>query len=82
MSKNFELLQKLGKEQDLINSPAPGNGPAPLSPARTAAASSPVIKPGLEEINSFVQQVFLIAGERFRARWCSPAPSPPRDAVG
>lgn len=63
MSKNFELLQKLGKEQELLNSPVSGNGHTTLSSAGMAASSTPAaIKPGLEEINSFVQQVFLIAG--------------------
>jgi protein-tyrosine kinase len=66
MSKNFELLQKLGKEQDLVNSPASGNGHSTLTPAGEIAVAAPpapvVVKPGLEEINSFVQQVFLVAG--------------------
>jgi Mrp family chromosome partitioning ATPase len=64
MSKNFELLQKLGKEQDLLQSPAAGNGHAVLNqPGAAAAAASPApVKPGLEEINSFVQQVFLLSG--------------------
>ncbi len=66
MSKNFELLQKLGKEQDLLNSPASGNGHSVLTPGGEAAVASPAspaaVKPGLEEINSFVQQVFLLAG--------------------
>jgi Mrp family chromosome partitioning ATPase len=63
MSKNFELLQKLGKEQELLNSPASGNGHSNLSSAGVAASVSPAaLKPGLEEISSFVQQVFLTAG--------------------
>jgi len=63
MSKNFELLQKLGKEQDLLQSPVAGNGHAVLSPGG-AAVIAPMgpVKPGLEEINSFVQQVFLLSG--------------------
>lgn len=64
MSKNFELLQKLGKEQDLINAPTvAGNGHAAASvaPVPTVIATQP-IQPGLEEIHSFVQQVFLATG--------------------
>ncbi len=62
MSKNFELLQKLGKE-DLLNSTAAGNGHSVLNPAGTAASLTPQpVKPGLEEVSSFVQQVFLAAG--------------------
>jgi len=62
MSKNFELLQKLGKE-DLLDSATAGNGHAALNPAGVAAAaSSQPVKPGLEEIHSFVQQVFLVSG--------------------
>ena len=63
MSKNFELLQKLGKEQDLLIPTVSGNGHGTLPPASVdASAASPVMKPGLEEIHSFVQQVFLVAG--------------------
>jgi capsular exopolysaccharide synthesis family protein len=63
MSKNFELLQKLGKEQDLLNTPASGNGHASLNPDGASAAVSPQpVKPGLEEVSSFVQQVFLASG--------------------
>ena len=62
MSKNFELLQKLGKEQELVDSSS-GNGSAPIAPSPIAASSAPLeVKEGLEEINSFVQQVFLSAG--------------------
>jgi capsular exopolysaccharide synthesis family protein len=63
MSKNFELLQKLGKEQDLLNLPGSGNGQAAANVTGTAAAVSPQpVKPGLEEVSSFVQQVFLATG--------------------
>jgi len=62
MSKNFELLQKMGKE-DLLSSTAAGNGHAALNPAGNAAArATQPVKPGLEEVSSFVQQVFLGAG--------------------
>jgi Mrp family chromosome partitioning ATPase len=66
MSRNFELLQKLGKEQDLINPvPANGNHSAPAQPpALTAptAAASDVDQQGLEQINALVQQVFTGPG--------------------
>jgi capsular exopolysaccharide synthesis family protein len=62
MSKNFELLQKLGKE-DLLNTTAAGNGHAVLNPSGAAPSTTPQpVKPGLEEVNSFVQQVFLASG--------------------
>jgi Mrp family chromosome partitioning ATPase len=62
MSKNFELLQKLGKDRELLSPAAPTNGHNPLPPAAVAAVSGVPVKPGLEEIHSFVQQVFLVAG--------------------
>ena len=67
MSRNFELLQKLGKEQELLGSlpiePASGLAAA----AATASApgfAAPAVppKPGLEEITGIVQQVFLMPG--------------------
>lgn len=62
MSKNFELLQKLGKD-DLLNSTAAGNGHSVIDPAGTTASLTPQpVKPGLEEVSSFVQQVFLASG--------------------
>lgn len=63
MSRNFELLQKLGK-QELFDAPTEtGNGhSAPRSSETPTVSSPPPIKPGLEEIHSFVQQVFLVAG--------------------
>lgn len=63
MSKNFELLQNLGKDQDLLKAPTAGNGHSVLGPDGEAAAVTPAtIKPGLEQIHSFVQQVFLGTG--------------------
>lgn len=71
MSKYYELLQKMGKEQDVLptappegsqNQPLPAA--APMS-AETAAGYSPASAPdnqGLEEINAVVQQVFLLSG--------------------
>ena len=61
MSKNFELLQKLGKEQELLTPTVSGNGHAVVNPVEVAAAA-PAVKPGLEEVHSFVQQVFLAGG--------------------
>ena len=61
MSRNFELLQKLGKEQELL-------GSVPVEPSSAAAAAAapgfvgPATPPqqGLEEITGIVQQVFLM----------------------
>jgi len=63
MSKNFELLQKLGKEDLLNSTPSSGNGHAVLNPSGSATPVNPQpVKPGLEEVSSFVQQVFLVSG--------------------
>lgn len=62
MSKNFELLQKLGKEQEIVHSSS-SNGNNSVAPKPLVAASSGEIKEGLEEINSFVQQVFLASSD-------------------
>lgn len=63
MSRNFELLQKLGK-QGLFDAPTEtGNGHNAAGSSEAPTVSSPLpIQPGLEEIHSFVQQVFLAAG--------------------
>src|SRR5215831_19866428 len=64
MSKNFELLQKLGKEQELLASiPATRNAsqPIPANPS-AASASSELAQPSLEEISALAQQVFLLPG--------------------
>jgi Mrp family chromosome partitioning ATPase len=61
MSRNFELLQKLGKEQELL-----GSVPVEPSSAAAAAAAPAFVAPatppqqGLEEITGIVQQVFLM----------------------
>jgi protein-tyrosine kinase len=65
MSRNFELLQKLGREQELLGPTAPVNensddtATTPLSPATAmdgAAAAS------VEQIVALVQNVFLARG--------------------
>jgi Mrp family chromosome partitioning ATPase len=67
MSRNFELLQKLGKEQEILT-PAPvevsptSNVPASVPAALAAPAVAPPVKPGQEEISNLVQQLFLSAG--------------------
>src|SRR5690348_14670895 len=78
MSRNFELLQKLGKEQELLNSvPPTSEPPRPIPvPTSSSAAAAPAIapisaplvagarlsKPGLEQISALAQQVFLSEG--------------------
>ena len=64
MSKNFELLQKLGKEQELLG-PIDGKRREVLAekvPPIAAASSDAVAQPGLEEINALAQQIFLTSG--------------------
>ena len=66
MSKNFELLQKLGKEQEALR-PVPAaagqTGPASAAPALTGAAPAAGLStPPSEEINALAQQVFLVPG--------------------
>lgn len=63
MSKNFELLQKLGREQELLGPTAPVDGnanenAAPLSPASADGAAGA----SLEQIVALVQNVFLSRG--------------------
>ena len=72
MSRNFELLQKLGKEQEILRpsplevaatSPEPLAVPASPAPAALAApAVAAPVKQGQEEISNLVQQLFLSAG--------------------
>jgi Mrp family chromosome partitioning ATPase len=71
MSRNFELLQKLGKEQEILVS-----SPVEMTPASTetvaarqsvpAALAAPAVVPAVkadqEEISGLVQQLFLSAG--------------------
>lgn len=75
MSRNFELLQQIGKEHDIftttIGSAAPALAPAPevdgfaaapSSGARAEAAATPLApeKAGIEEVVTLVQRVFLL----------------------
>jgi succinoglycan biosynthesis transport protein ExoP len=82
MSRNFELLQKLGKEQEILH-PVPTEvptasvaAPARLASSPTAAAPAAVAvapaldRTGLEEADGIVQQLFLL-----------PAENPPRTVV-
>src|SRR6202040_2888548 len=64
MSKNFELLQKLGKEQELLG-PVDGKRREVSSetiPTIATAPSCAVTQPGLEEVNALAQQIFLSPG--------------------
>jgi succinoglycan biosynthesis transport protein ExoP len=64
MSKNFELMQNLGKEQELL-SPTPVEGNATQVAASTESlpgSGSNSVVPGLEEIHALAQQVFLVPG--------------------
>lgn len=73
MSRNFELLQKLGKEQELMKSVPVDDVPRPIPVPIASAAAAPAIAPvpaplvtaarltkaGLEQISGLTQQVFL-----------------------
>jgi Mrp family chromosome partitioning ATPase len=61
MSRNFELLQKLGKEQELLGS-VPVESTSAAASAAAPALAAPATPPqaGLEEIAGIVQQVFLM----------------------
>ena len=64
MSKNFELLQKLGKEQELLG-PIDGKRRevfAETIPPTAVPSSEAATQPGLEEINGLAQQIFLASG--------------------
>ncbi|MBZ5706774.1 MAG: CpsD/CapB family tyrosine-protein kinase [Acidobacteriia bacterium] len=68
MSRNFELLQKLGKEQEILRStPADSKqgAPAPVVPAAEAPAGTPaaaLANDSLEQVNALAQQLFIIPG--------------------
>jgi len=61
MSKNFELLQQIGKEQEIFRASAPNREVLeeriPLAPLPVAAESA-----GIEEVTALVQRVFLLSG--------------------
>ena len=82
MSRNFELLQKLGKEQEILH-PVPSEVPVtPVASPLPVATASPTAslagvavapaleKSGLEEADGIVQQLFLL-----------PSGNPPRTVV-
>jgi capsular exopolysaccharide synthesis family protein len=61
MSKNFELLQKLGKDQALLGSPdgKRHEGFAERVPPISGPSPEVSVQPGLEEVNALAQQIFL-----------------------
>jgi polysaccharide biosynthesis transport protein len=65
MSKNFELLEQIGKHQEIFNgagqSQAAFAEPVPL-PAPAPAFTALPEKPGIEEVVALVQRVFLVSG--------------------
>ncbi len=63
MSRNFELLQQVGKERDILEAPVAGTEPE-LGEG-VPAVTSPALhldKAGSEEIRNLVQRVFLLPG--------------------
>ena len=74
MSRNFELLQQIGKENDIFAVPPPTREPEVLveppplamEPAVEAAATTlpaaALETPGIEEVRTLVQRVFLLQG--------------------
>jgi protein-tyrosine kinase len=73
MSRNFELLQKLGKEQEILRQGTAGGGqqpePAPAPPATVPLTTTPAGSSGgalsegsLEQISALAQQLFVIPG--------------------
>jgi Mrp family chromosome partitioning ATPase len=66
MSKNYELLQKLGKEQEALHPVQAEAGQAGQSSAASSlngtAPVAPLPTPPSEEINALAQQVFLVPG--------------------
>jgi len=75
MSRNFELLQKLGKEQELLRPglvevpsqsveavPAPQSAPTSVPAFLAAPSVITPVKQEMEEISNLVQQLFLSAG--------------------
>jgi len=63
MSKNFELLQQIGKEPEIFDSAEPSPetfvSPAPLPPLPVTFESA---GPDMDEVTSLVQRVFLVSG--------------------
>ena len=62
MSKNFELFQKLGREQELLQPATVADGrPAPMA-SPPAASADGTVAAGMEQIVALVQNVFLASG--------------------
>ena len=65
MSRNFELLQKIGKDQELLNqTPLPegsaaAGGGTPSIPGPLSGTSFSASTPGQQQIEALVQQIFL-----------------------
>lgn len=68
MSRNFELLQQIGKEQDVFTSPGPEREAPVFEEVVTVATPEPVPVPqdtvGIEEVRTLVQRVFLLTSDR------------------
>jgi protein-tyrosine kinase len=65
MSRNFELLQRIGREQVLYTTPTPEPVPVPEQPVTfTSPAASQLAISGreLEEFTKLVQRVFVLPG--------------------
>jgi capsular exopolysaccharide synthesis family protein len=65
MSRNFELLQRIGREQALYTTPAPEPAPLqeqPVSFASPAASQLAIGGRELEEFTKLVQRVFVLPG--------------------
>lgn len=62
MSRNFELLQQVGKEQDIFSPPAP-SGEAGVLEERESLVPAPaqLNAAGSEEVKTLVQRVFLLS---------------------
>src|SRR5271169_2823419 len=68
MSKNFELLQQIGKEQEIFQMSAPAIAPAPetfeevVPPPPTTSYPSYFGGVGVDEVKALVQRTFLLPG--------------------
>jgi Mrp family chromosome partitioning ATPase len=62
MSRNFELLQQIGKEQDIFSPSTPSVEPEVLEvPESVESAATSLDNAGTDEVRSLVQRVFLLA---------------------
>jgi len=68
MSKNFELLQQIGKEQEIFQTSSPeralvdAEALEKLAPMMPYAAAADVATKEVAEVNALVQRMFLLAG--------------------